>query len=134
MAATLDTLVQEPKFKKTQGYIGSKVGPGVNANDRYVLEPSKSRNDYQLEPGVVSLDPTQTTKIQDAITYPGINDAIGYNGGDQTDPWKLLGAEQMNDAVSGGGYAKPADGDANVKVFVMANTHQYRDVGGKLLL
>ena len=130
LAATLDQLVQEPKFKKTQGFIGRTVGPGVNPNDKYVVEPDKTRAVYQLEPGVVSLDPADTNKIQNAITYPGINDAIGYNGGDQTDPWKLLGAEQMNDAVSGGGYARPADGDANVKVFVMANTHQYRDVGG----
>ena len=43
LAATLDQLIQEPKFKKTQGYIGRKVGPGVNADDKYVIEPSKVR-------------------------------------------------------------------------------------------
>ena len=34
LSATLDTLVQEPKFKQTQGFIGRTVGPGVNPNDK----------------------------------------------------------------------------------------------------
>lgn len=78
--ATLDQLVQEPAYKQTQGFIGQKVGPGVNANDNYVIEPTKVRNDYQLEPGVISLNPT-TGKIDDAITYPGILDALSTQGG-----------------------------------------------------
>jgi hypothetical protein len=72
LAATLDQLIQEPKFKKTQGYIGRTVGPGVNPNDKYVIEPDKTRADYQLEPGVISVDPTDNSKIVDAITYPGM--------------------------------------------------------------
>lgn len=79
LGATLDQLVQEPKFKKTQGFVGRKVGPGVNASDRYVIEPTDERNDYQLEPGVVSLRPDSST-IEDAITYPGITDALAQQG------------------------------------------------------
>lgn len=79
LAATLDQLVQEPKFQKTQGFVGRRVGPGVNASDRYVVEPTKSRNDYQLEPGVIGLEP-ETTRIRDAITYPGIGDALQLQG------------------------------------------------------
>ena len=60
LQATLDQLVQEPNFKKTQGYVGRRVGPGVNPADRYVVEPTKSRRDYQLEPGVVSVKPEST--------------------------------------------------------------------------
>ena len=78
--ATLDQLIQEPKYKQTQGYIGQKVGPGVNPNDNYVIEPTASRNNYQLEPGIISLNPT-TSKIDDAITYPGILDALSTQGG-----------------------------------------------------
>ena len=81
LAATLDQLVQEPKFKKSQGFIGQRVGPGVNANDQYVIEPTKSRNDYQLEPGVVQIDPIDSKKIVDVITYPGITDALALQGG-----------------------------------------------------
>jgi hypothetical protein len=79
LSATLDQLIQEPKFEKTQGFVGRRVGPGVNPQDRYVVEPTKPRNDYQLEPGVVGLEP-DTTNIQDVITYPGIADALALQG------------------------------------------------------
>jgi len=86
LSATLDQLVQEPQYKQTQGFIGQKVGPGVNPNDSYVVEPTPSRNNYQLEPGVVSLNPA-TSAIDDVITYPGILDALRTQGGivDQAD-------------------------------------------------
>ena len=89
LAATLDQLIQEPKFKKTQGYIGRTVGPGVNPNDKYVIEPDKTRADYQLEPGVISVDPTNNSKIIDAITYPGITDSLVYQGSPSTQPSRL---------------------------------------------
>jgi hypothetical protein len=79
LAATLDQLVQEPKFQKTQGFVGRRVGPGVNADDRYVVEPTPARNNYQLEPGVISLEP-DSNRIRDAITYPGISDALELQG------------------------------------------------------
>jgi hypothetical protein len=78
--ATLDQLVQEPQFKKTQGYVGRRVGPGVNATDKYVIEPTASRTNYQLEPGVVEIDPENSNKILDTITYPGITDALKLQG------------------------------------------------------
>ena len=78
LRATLDQLIQEPNFRKTQGFIGRSVGPGVDPNDRYVVEPTATRANYQLEPGVVSLIP-ETNQIRDAITYPGLNDAIGFH-------------------------------------------------------
>ena len=80
LSATLDQLVQEPEFKKTQGFVGRHVGPGVDPNDYYVIEPTAARSNYQLEPGVISLVP-DTDTIADAVTYPGITDAIGRQGG-----------------------------------------------------
>jgi len=92
LAATLDQLIQEPKFKKTQGFIGRSVGPGVNPNDRYVIEPNKTRTDYQLEPGVISLRP-DTDQVRDVITYPGMNDAVAYQGGAASRPDQLYSSE-----------------------------------------
>ena len=89
LAATLDQLVQEPQFKTTQGYIGQRVGPGVNANDPYVVEPTASRTNYQLEPGVVQVDPTDSHKVVDIITYPGITDALNVQGAVTTNPQSL---------------------------------------------
>ena len=80
LSATLDQLIQNPRYSQTQGFIGRRVGPGVNANDSYVAEPTKIRTDYQLEPGVVQVNPDDTHKIVDAITYPGINDALKLQG------------------------------------------------------
>ena len=80
LSATLDILTQEPQFKKTQGYIGRTVGPGVDPNDVYVVEPNKTRADYQLEPGVVALVP-DTNDIKQLMTYPGLADAIDFQGG-----------------------------------------------------
>ena len=90
LAATLDTLVQEPQLKQTQGFIGRTVGPGVIPEDRYVVEPNKTRADYQLEPGVISLDPKNTTRIQDAITYPGILESVSARGGVGNRPDRLM--------------------------------------------
>ena len=81
LSATLDQLTQEPQFQKTQGYIGRRVGPGVTVDQNYVTEPTASRTNYQLEPGVLRVDPDNSTKILDAITYPGILDAVGTQGG-----------------------------------------------------
>ena len=92
LAATLDQLIQEPNFRKTQGFIGRTVGPGVNPNDKYVVEPTKTRANYQLEPGVVSLVP-DTDTIKNAITYPGINDAVTFQGGDGGRPDRLYSSE-----------------------------------------
>jgi hypothetical protein len=92
LAATLDQLVQEPQFKKTQGFVGRRVGPGVDPNDYYVVEPTASRANYQLEPGVISLVP-DTNDISDAITYPGITDAIARQGGFTDDAARLYTSE-----------------------------------------
>jgi hypothetical protein len=88
LAATLDQLIQEPQFEKTEGFIGRRTGPGVNPRDRYVIEPTAARNDYQLEPAVVSIDP-DTNRVQDAITYAGINDTVSFNGGLGSRPDRL---------------------------------------------
>jgi hypothetical protein len=79
LSATLDQLAQEPNLKRTQGYVGRRVGPGVNPADNYVAESTAARADYQLEPGVVFFRP-ETTTATDAITYPGMIDALALQG------------------------------------------------------
>jgi hypothetical protein len=83
LGATLDQLTQEPNLIRTQGYVGRRVGPGVNPADNYVVESTAARTDYQLEPGVIFLQP-ETTRAIDAITYPGMLDALNLQGADTT--------------------------------------------------
>lgn len=79
LAATLDQITAEPNLKRTQGFVGRRVGPGVNPRDSYVVEPTATRQDYQLEPAVTFFEP-ETTKALDAITYPGMIDALNLLG------------------------------------------------------
>ena len=92
LSATLDQLVQDPKLKQTQGYIGRRVGPGVNPQDNYVLEPTRTRTDYQLEPGVVFLAPNTNTVV-DAMTYPGLLDSVAVKGGNISRQDRLFDSE-----------------------------------------
>jgi hypothetical protein len=80
LAATLDQIVNPPNVERIQGYIGSKFGYGINAKDYYVVEPTKTRTDYQLDPGVVFTKTNESTAT-DFITYPGIIDALKLQGG-----------------------------------------------------
>jgi hypothetical protein len=91
LGATLDQLVQEPKFKKIQGFVGRRVGPGVNANDKYVAETDSARANYQLEPGVVLK--SSNNGINDAITYPGIIDALSLQGANTTKSDRLFSSD-----------------------------------------
>ena len=56
--ATVDQLVSEPNLTKINGYIGRKLAPSYKIKDSYISEPTKSRQDYQLEPTVIIKDPT----------------------------------------------------------------------------
>lgn len=92
LAATLDQLVQEPSFSRIQGYVGRRVGPGVNPDDEYIKEENAVRTDYQLEPGVI-IKKQDSSQIRDAITYPGITDAIGMTGGYTDNSQRLYTSE-----------------------------------------
>jgi len=87
--ATLDQIVQQPNTRKIEGYIGSKFGYGVNATNKYVVEPNKTRTDYQLDPGVVFLK-KDTGFAQDFISYPGIIDALNLAGGVTNDNSRMF--------------------------------------------
>ena len=92
LAATLDQLVAQPNTKKIEGYIGSKFGYGINAKDYYVTEPTKTRTDYQLDPGVVFLKENDST-AKDFISYPGIVDALTTIGGITADNNRLFNSQ-----------------------------------------
>jgi hypothetical protein len=77
LSSTLDQLIQEPKLKQTQGYIGRKDNT-VEDGD-YLVEINATRSNYQLEPGVVFND--SDGNVDDVITYPEIIDALSVAGG-----------------------------------------------------
>ena len=80
LSATLDQLVQEPDFRKVNGYIGRKFSPTYRATDNYVTEDTESRQNYQLEPSVVIKDP-DSSEISLFSSYPDLLNKISYYGG-----------------------------------------------------
>lgn len=92
LSATLDQLTQEPNVTRTQGYVGRRVGPGVDPSDSYVTEPTATRANYQLEPSIAFLKP-ETSLAQDAITYPGLLDAFQLQGAKTTQADRLFESE-----------------------------------------
>ena len=78
--ATLDQLVSEPNLIKVNGYIGRKLAPSYKTADSYIIEPTKDRQDYQLEPSIIIKDPT-TGKLTFATTYTDIVNKINFYGG-----------------------------------------------------
>jgi len=89
LAATLDQIVNPPSIMRIQGYVGSKIGYGINATNNYVIEPTKVRTDYQLEPGVV-FTKNQESLAKDFITYPGIIDALNLQGSETDNNARLF--------------------------------------------
>lgn len=77
--ATIDQLVSEPNFKKINGYIGRKLAPTYKSNDSYILEPTATRQNYQLEPAAIVRD--QNGKITTIDTYADLLQQINYYGG-----------------------------------------------------
>jgi len=78
--ATTDQLVSETDFYKVNGYIGRKLAPSFKTSDSYIIEPTKQRQDYQLEPSVVIKDPT-TNNLLFATTYTDLVNKINFYGG-----------------------------------------------------
>ena len=92
LGATLDQIVDQPNTMPIEGYIGSKFGYGINAKDNYVVEPTKTRIDYQLDPGVV-FTKTNTSTAKDFVSYPGIIDALNLEGAITNNNDRLFNSE-----------------------------------------
>ena len=152
LSATLDQLVQPPDFRKVQGYIGSKFGYGVKTTDQYVTEPTLDKTNYQLEPTVVFTDPV-TGNVTDAITYPGLIDAIRLESGLQPNHNSLFKNEfyswdsfvDLDKLINFGQYYWIPEGpesvdittetvleNATIKVISNVNSYQF-EVNGSLL-
>lgn len=92
LSATIDQLISEPNFKRINGYIGRRVAPAFKASDNYILEDDKSRQNYQLEPCVISQDPS-TERVDFFSSYRDLLQKISYYGGNVTDHDRLFSNE-----------------------------------------
>jgi len=90
--ATLDQLTSEADLRKVNGYIGRKFAPTYKPNDNYVIEPTSSRQNYQLEPSVVVQD-KQANSVDLFSTYIDLIQQISVLGGNTTNHSRLFDNE-----------------------------------------
>jgi sugar lactone lactonase YvrE len=90
--ATVDQLVSEPNLIKVNSYIGRKLAPSYKTTDSYISEPTKDRQDYQLEPSIVVKDPI-TGELTFTTTYTDIVNKINFYGGLSNNHNRLFDSE-----------------------------------------
>lgn len=100
--ATLDQLVTESNLKPISGYIGRKFSPGDKDINSFIREPSQSRANYQLEPGIVVKD-NLNDQVVFKTTYPEFLQKLNYFNANIADPNKLF----SNDYYSYNPYIDP---------------------------
>lgn len=78
--ATLDQLISEPVLRNINGFIGRKDAPTAQEGDNYIIEPTTDRQNYQLEPAVITKNAI-TGRVESVGTYADLLNRIKYHGG-----------------------------------------------------
>ena len=78
--ATIEQLYQPGSTEKINGYVGKQNAKAATASDIFIQAPSKDRQDYQLEPGVLINDNLNNIKFyKDYIDYINQINVFGGN-------------------------------------------------------
>jgi hypothetical protein len=93
--ATLDQLISEPNFKKVNGYIGRKFAPTFKTTDSYISEIDAARQNYQLEPSTVIVNP-QTDTVDFYSSYVDLINKIKFYGGNVDNHSRLFSNEMYS--------------------------------------
>lgn len=94
LAATVDQLISEPDFKRIDNFVGRTFASTFKYGDSYVEEPSKERQDYQLEPSFVAQD--QNKNVSFYSSYIDLIQKISYYGGFTNNHSRLFENESYN--------------------------------------
>ena len=90
--ATTDQLLSEPDFNRINGYIGRKLAPSYRTTDSYITEPTKDRQDYQLEPSVIVKNAV-SGNLEFVSTYADLLNKINFYGGLSDNHSRLFDSE-----------------------------------------
>lgn len=90
-AATVDHLFQPGRTETLSGYIGRKPSYYDESKDFYVAEPSASRQAYQLEPAMVSLDANGV--VTNLLFFDDFVDHLAERGAQTDDHNRLFQSE-----------------------------------------
>lgn len=76
LGSTLDQMVTEPQLQKISGFVGRTFAPSWQKGDSYLVEPTATRQDYQLEPSVIIKN--AAGQVQSTTTYPDLLNKLAY--------------------------------------------------------
>ena len=80
LQATVDQLIQPGTVKKINGYVGRKNSKSTTGSDIFLQAPDTSRQNYQLEPGLLVKDALDnTTFFKDYLDYVNQLGVFGAN-------------------------------------------------------
>ena len=79
LAATVDQLTSEPDLVKIDGFIGRTFAPTYKYGDSYIAEPTRPRQNYQLETSFVVEDDNKNPVFYSS--YLDLIEKINYYGG-----------------------------------------------------
>jgi len=92
LSGTIDQLIQQPKLKKIDGFIGERTVTNFNPEtDSYInsnLEKS-FRTDYEVEPGIVTRNAI-TDNVEFAKSYEDILNSLKFYGSDVSNQDRLF--------------------------------------------
>jgi len=92
LSVTADTLIQPSSLESISGFVGEKNGLYYDpSEDFYIQEPTAKRNDYQLEPTVVSVDNTNTNNFTEF--YSDIVNSLKFDGANTINESRLFSQE-----------------------------------------
>ena len=99
--ATLDQLTTPEYKEKMNGYVGRTFAPSYNKGDAYIQEQTPTRQNYQLEPGVVfksteEVGNEHSSRIEFLSNYVDMVNRIDFYGGDVTNHDRLYENEYYN--------------------------------------
>ncbi len=94
LAATVDQLISEPDFKRIDNFVGRTFASTFKYGDSYIEEPSKERQNYQLEPSFVAQD--QNNNVTFYSSYIDLIQKISYYGGLTNNHSRLFENESYN--------------------------------------
>jgi len=80
--ATVDQLISEPNLKRFNSFIGRKFAPNFKVGDGYIQEISNNRQNYQLEPAVVSRN--NANQVEQLTGYIDFINSLTYKNVDTT--------------------------------------------------
>ena len=86
LQATLDQLIQPGEAEKIEGYFGRKTAKAYTTNDNYISDVSDDRENYQLEPALISKD-----EFNNVTFYKDYNDYINQ--------LKVFGADTRDHSI-----------------------------------